>query len=82
MIMLHELLFTPLVTKEDVLKATFIRNKHFEIGLVSHKPCKKESSSVDFKNKQKNHPGISGRFQKMKVMLMFCANIQKRYNLR
>lgn len=33
MIMLHELLSGPLVSKVDVLKTTFVRNKHFETKL-------------------------------------------------
>lgn len=56
MIMLHELLFSPLVTKEDVLKKTFIRNKHFEMGLVSQVPVRRTAYLLIFKNKQKKPP--------------------------
>ena len=48
MIMLHQLLFSPLVAKEDVLKTVLIRNKHFETGLVSLSPCREEISFADF----------------------------------
>lgn len=43
MIMLYELLFRPLVTKEDVLKPSFIRSKHFDL---SHSPYEEGSSFV------------------------------------
>lgn len=54
MIMLHELLFS-IGNKRGCFETfclTFIRNKHFETGLVLHSSCEEESSSVDFKNKK------------------------------
>lgn len=76
MIMLHELLFSPLVMKECFKIQNLLGINILKQDLHLTVSVRRRADLLIFKNKQ-NYLSVLGRFQKIEIMFMFRANVKK-----
>lgn len=76
MIMLHELLFSPLVMKEGFKIQNLLGINILKQDLHLMVSVRRRADLLIFKNKQ-NYLSVLGRFQKIEIMFMFRANVKK-----